>query len=120
MTASESKAETNPNRVKMFSGSLVKSVTAEKWDLIKISCIQPFNRHIQFGISFINVIVEPDTSEAVKIGGFHILQKTPVKDELDVVDDPIRIGSFFAKRMEASGHSIKGNDLVHLIYRFEY
>lgn len=103
MTASESKTETNGHRVKMFSTSLVKSVALERWDLVKVTCVQPFNPRIQYGISFITIIVEPDPSEVERIGGFRI--RKPVSDVLEI-DDPIRIGSYFAKKMAAAGISL--------------
>ncbi|XP_070075046.1 DNA repair protein XRCC1 isoform X2 [Drosophila takahashii] len=58
MTPIESKNSSNPNRVRCFSGSaLAESVLPEKWKLLKIVCTQPFNRHVQYGLSFVKVHV---------------------------------------------------------------
>ncbi|XP_017129968.1 DNA repair protein XRCC1 [Drosophila elegans] len=58
MTPIESKNSTNQNRVRCFSGpALAESVLPEKWKLLKIVCTQPFNRHVQYGLSFVKVHV---------------------------------------------------------------
>ncbi|XP_052849821.1 DNA repair protein XRCC1 [Drosophila gunungcola] len=58
MTPIESKNSSNQNRVRCFSGpALAESVLPEKWKLLKIVCTQPFNRHVQYGLSFVKVHV---------------------------------------------------------------
>ncbi|XP_017065981.1 DNA repair protein XRCC1 [Drosophila eugracilis] len=58
MTPIESKNSNNQNRVRCFSGSaLSETVLPEKWKLLKIVCTQPFNRHVQYGLSFVKVHV---------------------------------------------------------------
>ncbi|XP_016962038.1 DNA repair protein XRCC1 [Drosophila biarmipes] len=66
MTPIESKNSSNQNRVRCFSGSaLAESVLPEKWKLLKIVCTQPFNRHVQYGLSFVKVhVVAPPASSA--------------------------------------------------------
>lgn len=63
MTPVESKSSHNVNRVRCFnSDALNISLMKDKWKLVKIVCTQPFNKHIQYGLSFIKVHV---TSAAV-------------------------------------------------------
>ncbi|XP_016983444.1 DNA repair protein XRCC1 [Drosophila rhopaloa] len=58
MTPIESKNSSNQNRVRCFSGpALSEIVLPEKWKLLKIVCTQPFNRHVQYGLSFVKVHV---------------------------------------------------------------
>lgn len=56
MTISESRVSENPNRVRCFAkDALMPDVLEEKWDLVKVTCTQGFNKHVQFGISFIKI-----------------------------------------------------------------
>ncbi|XP_053950988.1 DNA repair protein XRCC1 [Anastrepha ludens] len=65
MTLIESKNSTNPNRVRCFNkDALVSTAGSEKWQFIKIICTQPFNKHIQYGISFIKIHVESDIEKS--------------------------------------------------------
>ena len=82
--------------------SLVKPVNSEKWDRIKLVCSQPYNKFIQYGLSFIVVHkgVTPSESAAPVLGKFTLKPK----DDLD----KISAGSFFAKRKE-SVDELKGN-----------
>ncbi|XP_001964023.3 DNA repair protein XRCC1 [Drosophila ananassae] len=58
MTPIESKNSSNQNRVRCFSASaLNENALKEKWTLLKIICTQPFNRHVQYGLSFVKVHV---------------------------------------------------------------
>lgn len=67
MTPPESKNSTNTNRVRCFSkDALVQSVIDEKWDLIKIICTQPFNKHVQYGLSFIKIYVATSETKEEK------------------------------------------------------
>ncbi|XP_067638128.1 DNA repair protein XRCC1 [Eurosta solidaginis] len=67
MTPIESKNSTNPNRVRCFNKeSLVPTAACEKWKFIKIICTQPFNKHIQYGISFIKIHVAESEHENSK------------------------------------------------------
>lgn len=44
------------NRVRCFAkNALVEPIAKQKWDLIQVFCIQPYNRHVQYGISFIKI-----------------------------------------------------------------
>ncbi|BHF65618.1 positive regulation of DNA ligase activity [Sparganum proliferum] len=54
MSPLDAKQGTGLNRVRIFSGDdLTKSVAAQKWDVVKIVCTQPFSKTIQYGLSFI-------------------------------------------------------------------
>nr|CAH8845930.1 unnamed protein product [Trichobilharzia regenti] len=54
MSPVDAKNETNLNRVRVFSGDqFTKSVASQKWDIVKFVCSQPFNKTLQYGISFV-------------------------------------------------------------------
>ncbi|CAI2729032.1 unnamed protein product [Schistosoma spindalis] len=54
MSPVDAKNETNLNRVRVFSGDqFIKSIACQKWDLVKFVCSQPFNKTLQYGISFV-------------------------------------------------------------------
>lgn len=58
MTPIESKSSKNVNRVRCFNSDTLNShVLEDKWKLVKIICTQPFNKHVQYGLSFIKVHV---------------------------------------------------------------
>ena len=46
----------SPNRVRCFNkDALMPEVAEEKWELVKVTCTQGFNKHVLFGLSFITV-----------------------------------------------------------------
>ena len=56
MTPQECRNETNLQRVRIFKCHDLNKVTlSEKWDRVRVVCTQPFNRQLQYGISFIAV-----------------------------------------------------------------
>lgn len=56
MTTMDSKNSTNTNRVRFFTKNvLIEPVCNESYDLIKIVCTQPFNKHVKFGLSFVKL-----------------------------------------------------------------
>ncbi|XP_044749198.1 DNA repair protein XRCC1 [Coccinella septempunctata] len=96
MSAIESRQSTNINRVRMFKKSdFSKPECDEKWDRIKLVCTQPFNRHVQYGLSFIkfhsNEAKEKDNSSDNKLGKFTLRPESPVE---------LGNGSLFARRKE--------------------
>ncbi|XP_060664931.1 DNA repair protein XRCC1 [Drosophila nasuta] len=67
MTSIESKNSSNANRVRCFAtDALIATTLSDKWKLVKIICTQPFNKHVQYGISFIKVHVTASTASAAK------------------------------------------------------
>lgn len=72
MTPVESRNSNTINRVRCFSeDALVSSVAAEKWDLVKVICTQPYNKHVQYGLAFVKIhgiaITSPNISESSTI-----------------------------------------------------
>lgn len=56
MSVPESRNSTSTNRVQCLDrNKLDAGVRDQKWDLIKIVCSQPFNKHVQYGLSFVKV-----------------------------------------------------------------
>ncbi|ERL83967.1 hypothetical protein D910_08203, partial [Dendroctonus ponderosae] len=55
MSPLDARQTQNVNKVRMFKNQdLCEPERSEKWDRVKIVCTQPFNRHVQYGLSFIN------------------------------------------------------------------
>lgn len=62
MTVPDARVSENPNRVRCFrKDALMPDVLDEKWELIKVTCTQAFNKHVKYGLSFIKVHT-PDAS----------------------------------------------------------
>lgn len=95
MTPIESRQTVNVNKVRMFTqNEFSKPECDEKWDLIKIVCTQPFNRHVTYGLSFVNIrSLGKQTVIRQNVGKFHIRSASP---------DDITVGSLFARRKELS------------------
>lgn len=67
MSPTDSRNSSNPNRVRFFDkSSLVESIASQKWDLVKILCTQPFNKHVQYGLSFVVVHITEEEKPKVK------------------------------------------------------
>lgn len=107
MTPVESRQSTNKNQVRMFtSDQLAAPERNEKWDRVKIVCTQPFNRHVQYGLSFITLhSAEEKTSDVQKtvesplttVGKFAIRPPSPSGS---------LVGSSFAKWKEEQGNKL--------------
>ncbi|XP_075462553.1 DNA repair protein XRCC1 isoform X1 [Ascaphus truei] len=101
MSPSESKSESNLNRLRMFGpDKLVKGAAEKKWDRVKIVCSQPYNKNLTYGLSFIRFNSPPDKDEisptaaspkVTKLGQFK------VKEE-ESVSPSMRPGSLFFNR----------------------
>lgn len=83
----------------------------EKWDRVKIVCTQPFNRHVQYGLSFVTFHSPEDKSDNAPVqqtlGRFVLRPPSP---------DDIVVGSTFLKRKETGGNSpVSGNDTNDII-----
>ncbi|XP_057365407.1 DNA repair protein XRCC1-like isoform X2 [Daphnia carinata] len=100
MTPQECRNETNLQRVRIFKHQdLNKATQTEKWDRVKVICTQPFNKQLQYGISFITIHAPEEESfskvqnvtspKSIDFGMFKL------KDEL--TDDPIKQGSLFSR-----------------------
>lgn len=86
----------------MFSTEqLQKSEREEKWDRVKIVCTQPYNRHAQYGLSFITLHSpeEKTATASVDLGKFTLRPSSPIS---------FSTGSLFAKRKEIANESVKG------------
>ncbi|XP_015683809.1 short transient receptor potential channel 2-like, partial [Protobothrops mucrosquamatus] len=58
----DAKLDQNRSGVRMFKeGDLLASALAEKWDRVRVTCSQPFNRHAQFGLAFLRIRTPQDT-----------------------------------------------------------
>lgn len=96
MSPLEARQSQNVNKVRMFKyEDLSDPERSEKWDRVKIVCTQPFNRHVQYGLSFIN-LYSPEEKTGGKpqlqtIGNFVIRQRSP---------DNFTTGSIFARRKQ--------------------
>ena len=67
MTPQECRNETNLQRVRIFKyQDLNKATQTEKWDRIKVVCTQPFNKQLQYGISFITIHAPEEESVKTK------------------------------------------------------
>ncbi|XP_065208680.1 DNA repair protein XRCC1-like [Planococcus citri] len=94
MSVQDCKTGNNKNTVRFFKhDEFAKPVSNQSWDQLKIVCTQPFNKHAQYGISFIKVHSKSDTAPVSNSVFGKFAMK---KDEND--DVSISTGSFFAKR----------------------
>ncbi|CAH1174148.1 unnamed protein product [Phaedon cochleariae] len=99
MTPIEARSSQNMNKVRMFTKEqLLKPQVDEKWDRVKIVCTQPFNKHCQYGLAFVNLVSfdgGDGNSKAApvqqNIGKFALRPESP---------DDFTAGSLFAKRKE--------------------
>lgn len=63
MTPAESRNNQNLSKVRFFDKDhLSKATLDQKWDVIKVVCSQPFNKNIQYGLSFITLHSPPSTN----------------------------------------------------------
>ncbi|XP_048521816.1 DNA repair protein XRCC1 [Dendroctonus ponderosae] len=96
MSPLDARQTQNVNKVRMFKNQdLCEPERSEKWDRVKIVCTQPFNRHVQYGLSFIN-LYSPDGKadnkpELLTIGKFVIRPQSP---------DDFTAGTIFARRKQ--------------------
>ncbi|CAH1263828.1 XRCC1 [Branchiostoma lanceolatum] len=109
MSPAESKQGNNPHRVRMFSiEKLSNSVKDQKWDRVKIVCTQPFNKNVQYGLSFIKFHSPPSGSpQAKKNPTPKKLGKFALKDD-DGDEDKVTIGSFFSKKGKTEQKPLTG------------
>ncbi|XP_053164007.1 protein XNDC1N isoform X2 [Hemicordylus capensis] len=65
MVPADAKLGKNRSGVRMFKeGDFLAPALGEKWDRIRLTCSQPFNRHAQFGLSFIRIRTPLDAEDS--------------------------------------------------------
>lgn len=68
MAPADAKLDKNRSGVRMFKeGDFLASALGEKWDRIRLLCSQPFNKHAQFGLTFVQIRT-PAEAEGSKAG----------------------------------------------------
>lgn len=103
MSVQDAKNDCNKNVVRFFKlEEFNEAVANQSWDRLKIICSQPFNKHVQYGLSFVKVNGKFDSSENVAAPfetktSQSSLGKFALKKE-EKSDDQPKIGSFFARR----------------------
>lgn len=96
MTLKESKDGSNSRAVRFFKKENLTQPTAnEKWDRLKIVCTQPFNKHVQYGLSF--VVLHSTSDQSVEGESSSSLGKFTLKEENE---EQVSVGSWFAKRKD--------------------
>lgn len=97
MTLKESKDGNNSRAVRFFKKENFTQPTAnEKWDRLKIVCTQPFNKHVQYGLSF--VVLHSTSDQSVEGESSSSLGKFTLKEENE---EQVSVGSWFAKRKDS-------------------
>lgn len=100
MTLKESKDGTNTKGVRFFKKEQLTQPTAdEKWDRVKIVCTQPFNKHVQYGLSFVVLHSSSGSREEDEPVGGRALGRFALKQD-DNQDNDVTVGSWFAKRKD--------------------
>lgn len=100
MSVQDAKNDCNKNVVRFFKlDEFTESVANQSWDRLKIICSQPFNKHTQYGLSFVKLNGKFDSSENIAVSPEKktSLGKFALKKEEKSEDQP-KIGSFFARR----------------------
>ncbi|XP_077292431.1 DNA repair protein XRCC1-like isoform X2 [Arctopsyche grandis] len=65
MSPADSRNSVNISSVRTFThDKLAPTIRDEKWDRIRIVCTQPYNRHVQYGLSFIHFFNSDSASNA--------------------------------------------------------
>ena len=102
MSPAESRQGSAKNRVRMFSrDKLTADLAAERWDRVRIVCTQPFNKHVQYGLSFLalsgqtsgDVQVSVPSTKKQKLGAFTLKEEEPD-------DEPASLGGLFLARQK--------------------
>uniref|UniRef100_A0ACB8FGV0 Uncharacterized protein n=1 Tax=Sphaerodactylus townsendi TaxID=933632 RepID=A0ACB8FGV0_9SAUR len=84
MTPADAKLDCNRSGVRMFKkGDFLASALGEKWDRVRVTCSQPFNKQAQFGLSFVRIRTpsDDDSSKA------H-LPSSPAQGPPEATDSP--------------------------------
>merc|ERR1719186_1722386 len=86
----------------MGNDKLNQAALKQKWNLVKVICSQPFNKHTKYGISFIAISgveetlvkKEKEEEKTVKLGAFKLKSEE---------EDNLSIGSYFQHRKDSTG-----------------
>lgn len=110
MSLQEAKNGTNINSVSFFKReNFCKPLCDEKWDRIKIVCTQPFNKHAQYGLSFIVFHSETSVDKNTPQLGFQLKATNSVEPLL-------RAGGLFANRNRFSNNSPIATGALKIFY----
>lgn len=106
MTPPESRNLDSPNRVRCFSkDALMPEVLNEKWESIKVTCTQTFNKHVKYGLSFVKVHTPDAISTSTSSSPFQNVAKSPKEKKScdETLDLPINnVFSQFKMRSDSS------------------
>lgn len=107
MTPFEARQSQNVNKVRMFTlDQLSKPECTEKWDRIKIVCTQPFNRHVQYGLSFI--VIHSNDKDLLPLTPTSTIQLNLRPES----PNPFTPGKLFAERKEKIETPSKGTTSI--------
>lgn len=113
MSVKDAKSDKNKNVVRFFEyEGFSKPIANQSWDRIKIVCSQPFNKYIQYGLSFIKVYSKPnDTGEKRKdnIIDTFTLKKKELAKENDLKNNQNFLGKFMLKENEGEDQIVVGS-----------
>lgn len=138
MTPMDGRNSTSVNRVRCFNKSaLISPVCDEKWDLVKLICTQPFNKHVQYGLSFVKVhIAAEDTKKPAEtklasnwLSSSTVFGKFKLREDSPDSDRDEKASSLFSKWIQEknspnkdtnSGGSLSGESISKHIQKAFY
>lgn len=101
MSPADAKKSVSLNRVRIFSGTeLTPSVSSQKWDIVRVTCTQPFNKELQFGLSFIRFYSTLETNESEKEQAIDLVQGSSSQESS--TNDALKPGALFQLTRELS------------------
>ncbi|XP_077089596.1 protein XNDC1N [Siphateles boraxobius] len=108
MSPADSKQGTGRQNVRMFKkADFLPQAAKESWDRLRVSCTQPFNKRLQFGLSFLRIRTMEDEAEGPSVQHEDIADenlRTPEKmtSVMEWLSSPAVQNTFFGR--------ITGND----------
>ncbi|KAK7143736.1 hypothetical protein R3I93_014786 [Phoxinus phoxinus] len=108
MSPADSKQGTGRLNVRMFKkADFLPQAAKESWDRLRVSCTQPFNKRLQFGLSFLRIRTMEDEAEGPSVQHEDIADenlRTPEKmtSVMEWLSSPAIQNTFFGR--------ITGND----------
>ncbi|XP_022112788.2 DNA repair protein XRCC1 isoform X2 [Pieris rapae] len=94
VSASESRRGSGVDRVRTFSGDQLSSTRLRPWDRLRVVCSQPYNKHCQYGLSFVHVFSPEEVAKTA--GGRGPAVALPLETTSDD-EDTFRPGELFAR-----------------------